>query len=391
MDTKALILLIITLAALDYAAAISIGAGPSTIEFQDMVRGSFAEVEVTVSTAEKVDLNCSLQVTGDVARWITIKPSQSFVLPSEGRHSFMVILQLPGDVANDVYRGSLDIKAAPVTQVTTGAGFAVGAGVSLDVIVNVTGIEKSTYRIVRASVGNTEIGYPINFKIEVYNGGNVINTPDIVVEVVNATGNTALVVRHNTTAIKPSRSGTVVFTASSENLSVGFHEARVNSNMILKDEASNRIYEAYVNHKNVTFELLPEGVLSANGTFMTFLLDKKKVEVGTPVRVTALFKNTGEVPLIAKLKGELVAGQNFIAAFESDELEIAQGESKNLIAYFTPQASGKFQVKGTITYGKKVSDAEVVELEVSGTSYRLYAIIGVALLVVVGVFYKTRR
>ncbi|MFH1055782.1 MAG: hypothetical protein V1744_06805, partial [Candidatus Altiarchaeota archaeon] len=62
--------------------AVSIGAGPSTIDFGKLVRGGYAEETITVSTSGDEDLSCTVEFSGDLKDWLTVDQGKTFTLPA---------------------------------------------------------------------------------------------------------------------------------------------------------------------------------------------------------------------------------------------------------------------------------------------------------------------
>ena len=116
------------------SSAVSIGAGPSTIDYGHLIKGGYAERTITVSTNDDQDLDCHLEFTGDIKDWISTDKGTTFKLPSKDRVEIRTILQPPLDSANGIYEGAIYIRASPKTASPQGTGLTVGAGVITKII-----------------------------------------------------------------------------------------------------------------------------------------------------------------------------------------------------------------------------------------------------------------
>lgn len=388
---KSLLLISIVLL-VSTANALSIGASPSKIVFDDMLRGGYAEGIITVGTGGDDDLSVHVEIKGVAKDWITIEPTMDFTLKAKKRFELKVILQPPPDIGNGAYEALINIRADSIAEVTGGVGMAFGAGIGVRIVANITDVEKSAYSVVKATVADTEIGYPAEFYIDIYNHGNVKNVPKMRIDLFDETG-TKLVktIFHNTTAILPSRKETILIRASINDLDVGRYMGSVGSYMVSKDETTNKVTTELVQHKTVGFNIFEKGTINVNGTMMNFVLDKSNAGVGDTVKITSLFRNNGQLLISAILEGEVLSGLEFVSQFESKETDVEPGESKNLVAYYTPTAAGTLTVKGAVRYGKKTTDSKDATLTVGGTNYLLYGAGALILIVVLVVFLKGKK
>ena len=167
-STKIAIFCIIMLATAS-AQAMSIGAGPSDIDFKKMLKSGYGEKTVTVSTAGDEDLTVTVEPTGDIKDWITIKPANTFNLPPKGRFEIKVIVSPPPNAANGDYKGAVYIRAAPTSIVTDGTGSAIGGAIKIGITVSVSGEEVVEYKMQEVRVTDTEVGFPVRFNIAIAN------------------------------------------------------------------------------------------------------------------------------------------------------------------------------------------------------------------------------
>ena len=124
----------IAIALTTLTCGISFGAGPTTVEFNDVIKGGYAEGFFSVSTGSEENLSCTAEVSGPVKDWVTLDVGDGFVLPGHSGKKIKVILQPPLDTPNGKYTGKIRISAAPISSVESGAGMAVGAGVEINLL-----------------------------------------------------------------------------------------------------------------------------------------------------------------------------------------------------------------------------------------------------------------
>jgi len=365
-----------------FAQAMSIGAGPSDIEFDNVLKGGYAERVVTVSTAGDEDLTITVEVMGDITGWISIKPSNTFNLPPKGRTEIAVVLQPPVDAANGEYSGSLYIRASPVAVITEGTGASVGGAVKIGLTAEVTGDEVVDYKLSEVRVSDTEIGFPIRFNVSVKNKGNVKVSPTIHIEIFDRLKKNLLkVVDYTDLTVLPTITESVVISVPTKGLEVGKHVATISSD--LGGSAS------------VEFNIMAPGTLAMKGLLSGVSVNKHWVQVGELVEVNGLFLNRGELLIEgAKLKGQVyLVSEDFkteklVEVFESDMLNVPVNSQQSFKSYFKPTSAGRYVVRGSVIYqGKETRKKEtILNVLPQEKNYTLYYI-GVGVLVIVLVYF----
>ena len=185
------------------ACAVSIGAGPSTINFGDIPKGGYDEATITVSTSSSEDLTCKIFYDGEIGDWLNIDGGGTFELPAQSRKDLILFIQPPTTTPNGNYSGAITIKAAATSTIDSGAGLSVGAGVRIRVSATVTGDEKIEYDIISVEAESVEVTYPIPLDITIKNNGNVRITPKVDYTIFNARGETVKTGTYEQTDILP--------------------------------------------------------------------------------------------------------------------------------------------------------------------------------------------
>lgn len=389
MKTKTTIMLVVAglicLLTSNNASAISIGAGPSTIDFGKMVRGGYAEQVITVGTSGSEDLTCTVELTGNTKDWITIDKGTAFILPANGRVELKAIIQPKEDATIGKYDGAIYIKAAPTSNATSGAGLTVGAGIKIRVYAEITGEETSSFKLRSVGVSNTEIGYPIKFTAVIANTGNVKVTPEIKVEIYDTTGNLKKTATIPGIEILPTVEALIPLNVPSQDLDSGKYTAKI---------------IAGTEEQTATFSILEKGTLALQGVLKMVSLNKIWAETGEPIKITGEAENTGQIPIDgAKLNVEVYLideqfqTEKLVKTFQSDEtLSIPVGGTIVLTSYYTPTKAGRYTISGALAYSGKKTMAKATILNVieRPVDYRPHIAIAV-IIILGGVYWLTRK
>ena len=376
---------ILILALTGFACGISIGAGPSTIQFSDVIKGGYAEDYFNVATSGGENLTCTAKVSGPIKDWIALDSGDGFILVPDTIKRVKVILQPPADIANGEYYGKINVVAAPTSQVGSGAGMAVGAGVEINVRVMVTGEQKISFPTEGVAVSDTELSYPIKFNVVITNTGNVKVSPPIEIEISDKiTGVTKKTFTYTQTEVFPTKRQEIIFTVPSTGLDVGQYNAKVKVN---------------TDEQTVSFNIMPKGTLALSGRLLQVYLNKIWVETGETVKITGAFKNEGDLQIEkaklvveAYLIDEKYQTEKLVKTVESEPLDVAVGESIDLSTYFTPEKDGRYRIRGVIMYSGKQTSAKESVLNVNPrpANYTPYYIT-IGVLVILIVYYLTRK
>ncbi|MBD3389231.1 MAG: hypothetical protein GF416_09060 [Candidatus Altiarchaeales archaeon] len=367
------------------ASAVTIGAGPSTIDFGKMVKGGYAERVITVSTSGDEDLTCTIELTGDIADWMSTDQGDVFELPADSRQKVLAMVEPPEDSENGRYSGAIYIKAAPTSELSGGTGLIVGAGVKIKVGLEITDEETVSYKLSGASVSDTEIGYPIKFTANVMNNGNVEAKPQIDIRIMDQAGAEVKTHTQAGSDILPTVTEDVVVEVPSDDLQEGFYRAKV----MVGDE-----------EQEVKFNILQPGTLAVKGVLKSLSVNKMWVEAGESVKIAAEVENTGKVLIEnAKLTAEVYMiddryeTENLVKPVEGAEtLDVPVGQTVELVAYFTPPKAGRYKIYGAVSYEDKKTKPKSTILNVlqAPKDYTLY-IVGAVVVVLVALFWLTRR
>ncbi len=362
--------------------AAGIGISPAKLYFDDVLKGGYAEKEIIVQNTNDYSITYDVFANGLNKDWIAFRldevsfqfeevlvplpsgekvsvliktPSKSseistFTVPAKTNTNLIVVLQPPNDAANGEYDGHIYIVPSETDEVEVekeegGVAFGLGIEVGADVlaVVNITGKEILDYVVESVSVRSTEIDYPITFSIKGRNLGNVRVTPKIGIDILNQ-NKTEVLISGNFSGdeVWPTTSDTTIINISSDKLPEGQYWADV------------KVYVGgnVIKQQLLTFDLMPEGALTTRGELKEI---RKPVwaKVGEVLKIEAIFENQGELPVLAKFKGEILLEGDVVKTLESDELNVPVGDTASLTTYFTPKKAGRYIVSGYVVYSKK--------------------------------------
>jgi hypothetical protein len=351
--------LIVSLAALAVCPAVSastgIGLGPSETTITDALRGTVVERSLTVFNVGDTDGNITLVAEGAAGNWVTFHPMtpqgsalQYLMVKGRSNIPFIVKLTIPADTANGIYTTTIRAKLRPVNAAGTGTESTAIMEATSQLSVTVTGVQKVSGTVDYITADDTEVTYPLPVKVLFRNTGNVAVNPAIRVTVsgknktidtlsdsgtqVNAGQTEAILVRWNTTGVEP-----------------GDYSARVGVS----------VGTTSIKESEIPFKIFPAGTLSRQGNLTSLKYDGAPA-VGTVVKITGIFENTGTIETKAKLMGEIYRDGILIDTFTSDELSVPLYAKVDLIHYLKLETPGSYTIKSYALYeGKKTPQKEL--------------------------------
>jgi len=339
-----------------FSNAIGIGASPSRLEFNDVMRGGYAESMVYVSNPDTTPITVTISTTGNISQWFNFS-STTFDIDGNSFYELIVYLSPPSDVANGNYNGSIVICASPKGNVSSGMGNLISPGVAILVTVDITGEQNLSGRTILFAAGDAELGDPIPFSVSFKNDGNVIAEPIFKISIFDNQGNLVTSEEFSNATIKPTTTETMQFLFNSQNLSIGQYWAELETTFGSQVSTSNKI----------TFDIVEKGALTTKGELIE-VHSNVWAKTGEVVSIIAVFENTGETVADAQFKGEVKLNDEIVQVIESDELEVAPGSSVNLTTYFTPSEPGQYVIEGYVLYSKKITEKKSSILNVNWAS-----------------------
>ncbi len=390
---KNLIIAITALLILCSAAGADIGLGiaPASMTISDALKGGSYERTITVFNTGDEAGTFMLTAEGECNEWISFyaeceptTPLAEVTIPAGGKAKILLRFDIPGDIANAGYAGTIYAQTIPKEK--TGAeGAAAQAVIRIPskIIIEVTGTQILKGTVKSITTSNTEIGHPLKIKVFFQNEGNVVTKPKIAVAM---TRDSELVDSfvHDETGVKHDCEDTITVIRNTTGQGVGDYTADVE--ISLGGEV--------IGTKSLPFKILPFGTLTRQGE-LTSLVTEGDPLVGRMIKILADFKNTGKIDSRAAFKGELYRDGEFVDIIKSDEMLVGVGETSRLTSYYKIPSSGGYVVKGCALYEGKETDIMEASFDVgltkSGGLSGIPAFSGSGLVLIIAILYIIKR
>jgi len=339
------------------AGASSIGVSPSTLSFDNALRGGEYRASISVFTDSSTPSTFSIDKKGDVASWLSFfdanDPSEaevsSLVAPAKGTDGLIgVKVTVPAPTPNGSYTGSITVYS-DINKGGSSAG-PVNVGAEVSVTVDVTGTQIVSGTMVDASLATAqiEVGQAARFAAQIQNTGNVDLAADVSV-VVQAKGSDVDLLSADPQPIRPSEMGKLVATWDTHRFEVGDYTAKITATA----------GPVPIGERTVNFRLVPEGTLRRNGELRSLKVTTPP-NVGGAAKVVAEFANTGEIDADATFQGELWRDGKLVGDVASKSLLIDPGTLGELSFVVPTPESGDYKVTGLVNFsGKETSSREL--------------------------------
>ena len=370
------------------AQAVSIGVSPASIQFDNVLKGGYAEGTVSVSTSSATPLNLTMRAEGAVKDWITFEPSENITFSSGDMKRISIMVRPPSDAANGLYTGSVIATTSAAKTGGSGVGAEVTTGAVCDVAVRVTGDEIKKASVILIDAKDTEEELPAEFSVSISNDGNVMIAPLIKIEIMKkGTSEVLKTITHSTTTVLPTKTSIIRIMADTKGLPIGEYTGKVT---VFLD--SEKLAE-----KELSFNIFERGTLRKSGVLQK-IWNEPWANVGDVVKIDAYFENQGEMMIIGKLKGEIYNANRLVNVTESDELEVPVGKVVVMSAYFKPEFPGQYLVRGQVVYGGKTTETKESYINVNpggealprGLDYTTLAVAAAALLIIALLLFRFR-
>ena len=336
------------------SASMGIGIGPSEITITDALRGTTVDRSVTVFNVGDADGNITLAAEGNAGNWVTFHKVaqgpgiQSLEVKARSNIPIIVRLTLPGDTANGVYTTTLRAQIKPASAGSTDMGVSTIVEATSLISVAVTGVENVSGTVDYIAAEDTEVNYPLPIKVLFHNTGNVAVNPEISATI-QGKDNVIDTLSYSGTRVNAGQAETIIARWNNTGIEPGNYTARVR---VLLAKTS-------IKESEIPFMIFPSGTLSRQGN-LTALLYEGVPAVGTVLKITGTFENTGRIETKAKLMGEIYRDGTLTDTFTSDELIIPLYAKLDLVHYLKLETPGDYTIKAYVLYeGKKTPQKEL--------------------------------
>ncbi|NQU98225.1 hypothetical protein HQ533_02055 [Candidatus Woesearchaeota archaeon] len=351
------IILVVTFFALCslFVSAANVGISPASIHFSDVLRGGYAEDFISVVSDSEDNSSVRISKSGEIIDWLTLSHTeQTSSVNSPGRIKLSVLV--PENTPNGDYEALLEFQIfktleAEPTEVEEGK-VAVGAQtiivIGVKVIVTVTDKEIKACRAKSFSVKSTEKGLPVEYGVIIKNDGNVLLTPEVSIDIWGQELEELVsFFVFEGEEILPTVEKKLNFSVETNDLLINQYWTDVS----VADCGDSDL---------LTFDVLEVGTLSTSGTLLR-IINKVQNRVGDKIIITPVFENTGERPVSAVFKGEIILDRQTVRVLESDSLNVPINETVEFRLSYIPSKEGRYLVRGRVFYGdKRTYEKEVV-------------------------------
>lgn len=335
------VLLVAALVAAPLAAPVaaedeSIGVTPTGISILDAQPGETYLETITVQNEFDTTTRITLDPVGEVGDWTRTEPTGPFEIPARTHRTIDAYITVPADAFIGPHEGFLRVTAEAKEE-PNGSGYSIrwSVAVTLDVIVGGDPVVDLGWVGPRAD--DVEIGTSPKVSVGVVNEGNTQTTARAEAEILPHEGDEVLAAASASVTTIPGERERIAFPFETP-LPEGQYRVRIASR-------PDAVFE-----ETVPFKVVPPGMLGKDGR-IRYLDHAPRADVGEPVKIVALFENTGNTTISrAKLGLEARLDGSLVEVLGSDGLVAPSGRTTNLTVYFTPDEPGRYRLVGVVNY-----------------------------------------
>lgn len=315
----------------------SLGVTPAELRVEQAQEGERYGRQVTIQNVLDTPTVFTLKLRGDLEAWTTTAPADRLEVPAQTNAKLQVKFDVPSDAYIGSHTGFLTIEADPGDQ-PEGSGLATSWAVTVLLNVTVGGDPFQEVIWSQATAQDVEAGTPPIGSVNVANTGNVVTLAQARAQILDFHDDEVLAETQAQSSVIPGRTQTLQFEFD-DPLPEGQYRMRFRS------IAPTASYEA-----TDTFKVVPPGALGKAG-ILRFIEHEPWVAAGEPVRLAAVFDNTGNVTIArAGFTAEVYRGDRLVGVVESPSLVVLPGETQELAAFYEPQERGKHIIVGRVNY-----------------------------------------
>ena len=383
MEMRQLIIFtLLVLVLSSFGSAVSIGVSPGTIVFQDLLREGYAERDIRISTNSNEEITAHFTVDGPIKEWLRFEPnSTTFSMSSANPHILKVIAVPPNDTRSDFYNGNINFVTDYFGTPQSRAGGIVKAAVTLRMRAQITDTETRACRAGAFNFADAEIGFPLEMAYNIINDGNVRIKPLVRFEIMDFVKENILFSDDFTNEeVLPTVEERVVRKIGFQQLEEGQYWA----NIAIDECQASRV---------VLFNVVEKGAILDSG-LLRGITNKVWTYVDEPVEIKATFVNSGPRIATSKFMGSIKLEDNIVEVIETDEVDVASGETVDLISFYTPKSPGRYVVTGRVQYNKKLTYEKGSVINVSpkqdGDGPR-FTLLFIYLVILITIIFLVRR
>lgn len=334
---------IILLCMMQAADATVLGVGPAKLQFTGAQRGGYYTGYITASTTDKT-VYCQAKATGATADWLTIDP-QTFTLTPDAQKKIQISVKVPESQPNGKYDGAIEVRTLPPPGSIGGTGMNIGAAIYISTEIDVTGEEGDWFRVMRVAVSNPKEGDPIKTEVTFKNNGANPVKPLITLKAMSRdkqkTYSTSSLSRET---ITPMTRQIVTTYLPSTDLKAGLYYMD-----FTVDVEGKEIW----NSEEPFYIMAPENtqpVLKMEGVMDDAYISNANITLSQPTTINAQFRNSGDIPLDAKLRVDIIKEGKIIKSLEGPTETLDAGKEKTTNLTYKPDEAGEQTLRIWVEY-----------------------------------------
>jgi hypothetical protein len=351
LKSKALTIVLFTSILLQsVAVSAGIGASPSKLEYNNVLRGGSLQETFTLFNTNDVETTYDISVPDEFRNWFMFYPSNSVTVPANSNIEIIAEVNVPESASNGIYETLISIK--PLEETNEGeSNLGIVAGVGLKTTITVTGEQILSGEVKSITAHDDEIGSPIRFIIKFSNTGNVDTSPEIKIDVFKGS-DLVDTVDQVSDPIIPGLTEDIVVNWDTTNQDIGNYSAEVG--VYLNDLLTER---------SVNFQILEVGKITKTGEIANVTIPEE-IDLGNILKIEADFKNTGKAIIQSKMNCEMYRENELTGTTDSDPVLIDIGETKTITSYFKPESAGAYSADCEIAYEGRSIEMEPMSFNV---------------------------
>ena len=148
-----------------------------------------------------------------------------------------------------------------------------------------------------------------------------------------------------------------------------------------------------------SFFVYPKGTLLQSGELVAVSVDKTSYVLGEKIRLNAIFKNLGSLPIVGVLNTDINLGSDFVDMIRGEELSVGVNKEVVFLEMIELDKPGNYTLSSYVKYGNKKTDAQTVDFSVVAPENKFLSFLnsklglaGLILLIIMAVIlYKVFR
>ncbi|MCC7574005.1 hypothetical protein KO361_00230 [Candidatus Woesearchaeota archaeon] len=320
-----------------------LGVNRARLNFENVLRGGYAEQQITVSMGSERAIQVFYEAKGEIADWITLEPRDEHLIVTENNPGIInVIVEPPSDARVDTYEGTIIISTGPVGEITSQIGTNIVVAFEVKITVTITDTQIISCTAGGINLDTIEINEENTITATIRNTGNVRIRPLFEMKIFSQLQEQLIkehAYRHDAEII-PTKTE-IINNKINLGLEPGQYWAEITEPIC-------------GNKATITFSVLERGGISDEGNLIT-LRTKTWATTNEIVPITAKFKNQGTRTVSAQFKGVILKDGKIIKIIESETINVPRNEEIDIEMFYTPEEPGQYQVKGRIHYNQKVT------------------------------------